>query len=476
MNSSTHLILRAAACLSAVCFLPGCGSSDARERSALEAYQTAAAANDPVGARQALLKLVQAKDDVAQYWQELGKVQASMGAYSDAYYAFTRAYELDRSNPELLRAVTELALRSGDITLAQSHAQELEVVAPGDPWVKLTKGWAAYSQSRFDEALATSDSMLATAPFDSSAIVLKARSLLSLDRQDEALDLLTKQVQAQPSDVGSLDVLARIYEGRSDWPKVLETTRQLAQLTPEDRENTLLLVEAGFRSGNTAVGRQASFKLLRPDTEPLLIASVLDLWADYWPSAQRIDDARKGAGSSSSLEQKLAYAAFLSRVGSPADAIRLSSAAATLPVNAKTAEANAVLGDAWLRSGNLTGARARLDAVLAYDPGNATALRARSELELRNGNPAAAVIDAQKLVTVLPTSSRDRLLLVRSYLASGNRKWADRTLWTAFHEVPADEKIYAALQATQRGNSEGLRDLRDEFARQVDAKLNRGLL
>jgi predicted Zn-dependent protease len=475
MNSPTHLILRAAACLSAVFLMPGC-SSDARARSALEAYQSAAAANDPVAARQALLQLVQAKDDVAQYWEELGKVQASMGEFSDAYYAFTRAYELDRSNPELLRAITEIALRSGDIALAQSHAQELEVVAPGDPWVKLTKGWTAYSQSRFDEALAISDTMLAASPFDSAATVLKARSLLSLKRQDEALDLLTRQVQAQPTDFRSLQILAKIYGGRGDWPKVVEITRRLFELAPQDRGNTLLLAEAGFRSGNTPLGRQVSFKLLRPNAEPLFIASVLDMWANYWPSTQRIDDARRLAASAAGIEQRLVYAAFLSRIGSPADAIRLSSGAAALPVNAKTAEANAVLGDAWLRSGNLQGAKSRFDAVLAFDPGNATALRGRSELELRTGNSAAAIVDAQKLVTVLPSSSRDRLLLVRSYLAAGNAKWADRTLWAAFQEIPADERIYAALQATKRGDSEGLRDLQEEFLRQRDTRLNRGLL
>ena len=93
-------------------------------------YQAAAAANDLPTARKALLDLVRAKEDVPDYWVELGRLQASMGSYSDAYYAFTRAYELDRSNPELLRAVTELALRSGDINLALKRARELEVVSP----------------------------------------------------------------------------------------------------------------------------------------------------------------------------------------------------------------------------------------------------------------------------------------------------------------------------------------------------------
>src|SRR5438309_10778840 len=123
MRFATHLSLRIAVCLSAACLASGCSSSDARARDALSAYQSAAAANDLAGARKALLQLVQAKDDVADYWVELGKLQASTGDVNDAYYAFTRAYELDRGNAGILRAITELALRSGDITRAQSHAQ-----------------------------------------------------------------------------------------------------------------------------------------------------------------------------------------------------------------------------------------------------------------------------------------------------------------------------------------------------------------
>ena len=68
--------------------------------------------------------------------------------------------------------------------------------------------------------------------------------------------------------------------------------------------------------------------------------------------------------------------------------------AASLPVRAENAEANAVLADALWRTGKTAAARARFDAVLVFDPGNATALRGRSELELRTGNSATAIVDA----------------------------------------------------------------------------------
>ena len=253
-----HLILRIAACLSAAFLTVGCSSSDAKARAALSDYQAAAAANDMVGARMALLQLVRAKDDVADYWVQLGKVQATMGSYSDAYYSFTRAYELNRSDPDVLRAVTELALRAGDIGLAQSHAQELQIVAPNDPWIKLTEGWSAIAQNEYDKALAASDSLLANNPYDPSATGLKARALIGLDRKEEAEALLIRQVQAQPSDSSNLLVLAKIYQGREDWPKVAQIAGQLTSLNPDDTNDKLLLAEANFRSGNMRASAASS--------------------------------------------------------------------------------------------------------------------------------------------------------------------------------------------------------------------------
>src|SRR5947209_20619405 len=185
MHLPRHNILRAVAWLSTAVALAACSSSDSRAQAALGEYQAATAANDLPAARKALLELVLAKDDNAEYWAELGKVQAAMGSYQDAYYAFNRAYELNRSDPGLVRTLTELALREGDLTQAKARADELDILSPGDPWVKLVKGWAAYSELHYDEALAVSDSLLASTPFDPAATALKARALFSMHREND---------------------------------------------------------------------------------------------------------------------------------------------------------------------------------------------------------------------------------------------------------------------------------------------------
>lgn len=476
MPSPPHLILRFAACLSASCLLAGCSSSDARAQQALEAYQAAAANNDLAGARKALMQLVAAKEDVPDYWLQLGRLEASAGSYSEAYYAFTRAYELNRTDPTVLQAITQMALQAGDLGGAEKHARELEIVSPGDPLIKLTDGWAAIKELRYADALAAGDQMLVSSPNNPNAIVLKARALVGLDRDEEAEALLTKQVQTQPADVVSTQMLANFYVRHERWALAAAAAQNIVQQTPGDAGAGLLLVEAAFRSGKTADARSASARLLKPDADPSLISSVLDLWERYWGSPQRVQDARLLANSAAGLNQKLAYAAFLNRVGSPADGVRLTVKTATLPVNAANAESNALLADALWRLGKLADAKQRLDAVIAFDPGNAAALRARSELYLKAGNPAAALIDAQKLVTVLPMSARDRLLLARCYSVAGNKRWEDRTLWTAFQDIPGDEQIFAALKQSRNGGSDATLELQEEFERQRDGKLSRGLL
>lgn len=471
-----HLSLRIAACLYVASLLASCSSPDARARDALNAYQAAAASNDLAGAKKALIELVNAKDDVADYWVQLGKLQTSLGNYSDAYYAFSRAYELDRTNVDVLRSVTELALRSGDLPAAQTHAEELSILAPGDPWPKLVRGWEAISQSHFDQAISAADSILANEPYDSSATMLKARALIGLGQEDQAIDLLTKQIQAQPSDVTNLHLLSRIYQRHGDWAKLFPVVQQLSNLVPFNHDNLLLLIEAAFRSGHVQAGRNASQRLLRPDADPLLETTVLDKWSDYWPSPQRLSDARSLGAAAIGLDRKLPYAAFLTSLGSPQDAVRLIGSWAGIPVNASNAEANAVLAGALAGMGNSQAARLRFDAVLAFDPGNASALRGRAELALRTGDARGAIVYAEKLVTVLPNSAEDRLLLSHSYAAAGNAAWANRTLWRAFQDIPADEKIFAALEATKSGNPDATRELQGEFDRQRDQKLTGGML
>jgi len=455
------------------CALGGCNSTQSRAATAYSEYQTAAAANDLPTARRALLKLVAVQDDNSQAWLELGRVQAALKSYGDAYYAFGRARELDRSNPELLRTLTQFALSAGNLPEAQKSANDLEVVAPGDPWVAITRGFLALAEHRYDDAIGASEEVLQNSPFDSVAKSLKARALLGEGRRDEATAILTLQLQAQPSDALSLGLLAKIYELSGSWADVERVTRALFNLKPNDAPTGLAAAEASFRAGDLNTGRAISLTLMRR-ADPQVTKSVLGLWREFWRSDASAADAFRLGSASTSRTLRLLYAEFLVDAGKANAALALAGRA-DLPVSASNVDANAVIGAALAKKGLSGAGKQRLDAVLAYDGSNPTALRARAELFLGR-NPAAAILDAQALVSAFPDSAEGRLLLARAYAAAGRPDQAQQTLWAAFHDIPANDLIYNALSDSLRGNPQRLRSLKDEFDVQRGLELEQGLL
>ena len=460
----------------ACALLGGCDSRDARARDAYAKYQSAAAANDMVGAQQALLQLVSIEDRVAQYWMELGRIQAASGNPGEAYHSLTRAYELDRSNVDLLRILTEFALRGGDPAKAKEYARELEVVAPGDPWVKLTMGHAALRETRFDEAMKEADAVLVTSPMDSQAKVLKARALLGMKQDATAEALLAEQIRAQPSDAMSLQLLANIYEVRSDWPRLLPITRRMAELQPANASFSIMAIETAFKAKQPAIGRADSIKLIKTGANAPLIAKLLDVWLVHWPSTQRATDAFDLGLAARDPKARVTYADFLNRVGRPAEALKLVAGLDRQPVNAESANANAAAAEALGLTGQHGAAVKRFGDVLAYDPGNAMALRGQSKLLLRMGRPKDAIVGAEKLVTVAPEMADDRLLLARVFVAAGDPAQAQRTLWDAFRDIPGNERIYGALAQLTRANPDQRVTLQQEFARQTATKIGQGLL
>ena len=154
----------------------------------------------------------------------------------------------------------------------------------------------------------------------------------------------------------------------------------------------------------------------------------------------------------------------------------LIGSSASMPVTADNVQANAVRAEALARGGNNAPAAALFDAVLSYDSGNPTALRGRADLRLRTGDVKDALPDAQKLVSVLPKSARERLLLARCYASVGNQALAERTLWDGFHEIPANDSLFAVLKQGKQGNVEAIASLTEEYTQQRNAELFREIL
>jgi tetratricopeptide (TPR) repeat protein len=449
----------------------GCSLFGSRAAAAYNEYQSALAAGNLKGAQIALLRLVHEEDGVSDYWEELGKVDLQLGEYGMAYDAFSHAYELDRSNTQILAALTQMALLSGQIDLADEQARSLALLAPDNPTVKLVRGYVALNAGNLDEADSQATQVLSNTPTDPIANILKARVLIARGQVDPALALLEAQHKAQPQDRSAIRALSTIYRSRGDWRNLARIQSDLLSLDPKNASVSLVLIEASLRAGDIKGAVTATAPLVADGANPAVVENALATWARYAPAGALLPGADELAQRSTG-DKRVSYANYFNRIGKPSGAAALLQQP-KLPVTPQNARWNAVLAQSLALQGQTQQAMSLFDAVLQREPDQSDALTGRSELEARTGMTKQAIVDAERLVSVAPNSGEDRLLLAHAYLAAGNKPAVRRTLWQAFQDVPDDERVLAALKnlLTSSGDLDGARRLESEASDQQQKKL-----
>ncbi|NJC04494.1 Flp pilus assembly protein TadD [Sphingomonas kaistensis] len=441
MNHKNRLSFVLLPSLILIASLSACDNRQEQAQSAYADYQAAVVGGDLREVRRALAKLVAADDSNADYWVELGKVCMQLSDYGAAYDAFQRAHELNRSNVEVLSIMTQLALRGGNLEVASDNARQLELVAPTNSAVPLTKGYVALRRGDFEEADRQVAAFAALAPFDPNGKVLQSRILMAQGRREDAITLLSSQITQQPSDAMSLRALASIYELKEDWPQAASALRSYLNWQPTDQQARVRLVEAELRSGAIDAAAAVTLKGVEKDDIDVLLAPWIALGLQ-----DKVADRLFTWAQSADTGRRIAIARFLTFTAQPARVLSLIEKDASLPVRPANIVANAIYGTALVQSGRARDGLSRLDAVLQVDGKNREALRARALLRSRAGQHEAAIEDAQKLVAADRNAPSARLLMARVYAASGDTEGARRTLWEAFHDIGGDRTIYDALK------------------------------
>ena len=202
----------------------------------------------PEGAPQ----LVRIEDDNPTYWEELGKIQLQLKNYESAYYAFTRAQELDSGNVEILGRSPQLALLSGNTEAAEKNAKQLELLAPGHPAAKMAYGYVYLQRQDYDKADQQADALLQAFPFELERQAPQGADPAWRKEPEQAIQLLQEQVKAKPDDSASWKALMMLQERQNNWPAVAAVADRLHQLDPKDTEAATTFIEASLRSNNIA--------------------------------------------------------------------------------------------------------------------------------------------------------------------------------------------------------------------------------
>jgi predicted Zn-dependent protease len=214
-----------------------------------------------------------------------------------------------------------------------------------------------------------------------------------------------------------------------------------------------------------------------PRAQTAQVRAILTLWEDDWPGIERVRLARQLARSATAA-QKAEFAHFLIRTGASADAAALLAPIVGSGADSRNVQHAGLYAHALVELGRLDDAKRWIDQVLAIDQDNVDALRATVRLDVRQRDFRVAINDALKIVTLVPNSAEDRLLLSRTYLAAGEEREAERTLWRAFQEIPGDRHVFVALQQylIASGDNDGRSRVQREFAERRRASNLRDLI
>ena len=457
--------------------LLACSSAADTAARANEEAQAALAANDLVGARDALVRATQARDDVADYWKLLGQTQLALRQFPDAYYAYSRAVELDRTDVRTLQTLSEVALLTGHAEEAMRYADQLELLVPDTLSAPTVRGYVALKLGRYDEALRQAATVLSRKPDDPNGLILKARALDGSGQSERAAAMLEELLGTERTDQGALASLLYIYQGQEDLDGVMRTRARMAALDPDNSQAALAYARSLYEAGHGDQARALTRKLARTDLPPALLGELLKLWLRHAPPDVGVGDAQALSRELTAPPQKLELARFFVAAGAPANARLLLAPAARQPVTSRNADQVAVYAQALDQDGQSAQAKALFDAVLAFDPTNVMALRGRSDLYLAEGQLERSLADIRRLTAEAPSSPEDRLRLADVYLKKGQVRLAEKTYWDAFNDIKAEPMLYTRLKAflAKQGSSDALatldrryRQQKIEFARAED--------
>jgi tetratricopeptide (TPR) repeat protein len=426
--------------------LAGCAPAEERAANAAAQYELAMASGDFAAARNAMLAAVQAKDDVADYWIALGRAQVALQQYADAYYAYSRAVELDRTNVEALQTLSEIALASGRVNEAAQYADQVDLLQPGSLGALTTRGFIALRQRNFDEAIRKADAVLAKAPLDPNCTILKARALQGRGDDRAATSLLEAHLQTRGEDEPVLQALLLIHRQNEDVNGIVKVGARLLQLKPEDPKLQFEHMRDLYRAGATSSARPIALELARSPEGGRYLADILSLWLSHEKRGTSLSDVEELA-SSAPLSSKVLYARFYLEASEPRQAKALLNGSVDLPASSANANGLAVLGRALTLTGEEAAGLQMLNAVLEFDSANAFALRGRADLLMSKERYKDALADVSRLVAENPSSAQDRLRLAECYTGLGNLNLAEKTYWSAFQDLPGDRKLYASLRA-----------------------------
>jgi tetratricopeptide (TPR) repeat protein len=424
--------------------LAGCHSA-AEKANAYEAqYDRMVSVGAYPAALISIRKAISYDDTNARRFIKLAELQMQLGQPAGAASAFQAALDLEPDNIEALENLSILAVRGGQFDAAQRYIDPLLSLNPDDPAGLLASGAIALSQRKFKEGAALSDRIIAALPDRPDGYVLKARALDGLGRTREAIDMLEKRTAVAEDPRDLLFQIMAFYRRMGDMQGIRATAIRMMPLFPDDPRYAFEAARAYAAEGKTDKVREIIDGL--PQHFPNNI-DVLTAIGNFWRDTESAETARAELlkyANNAPPRVRSALADQLIDLGDPQNALRLLGSLAPATVTSRNVDAQTHYARALLVTGQTQPAKAKVDAVLAFDQDNADALLLRARLKLLAKDYRGAFTDAQLVANDDDGNEEAALLAAQIYAAQGNQVLAAGAFGNVRQKFPDSSN---ALQA-----------------------------
>jgi tetratricopeptide (TPR) repeat protein len=444
-----HLTLVMLLCLAA------CSSANERANAQAERAVALLELNDLTGSRMAALKAVSERDDSSEIWMLLARIEMARNDLIEAYRAFARALELDRSNPVALGAVAEIGYQVGALDDADEAADQLLLVLPESDSALLIKGLVALDRDQKDEAQKYAERLLAANPASATGLALRARVLSTSGNNAEAKQILQAAISAGKRDPTLLWTLVAILQNEGDRQGVDTALTHLRDSAPGQKEFAFKLAFLLYKSRQIARADDVMFDLLEfaekaPETE----RRIEQMCLDFGPAVLTPTLVER-VRTSQLQSAKLLLARHALTFERPQQVKGLLDALDRSKLKLWQANlAEGLKAQVALLNGQNGEAQERAENLLKKDARNSDALLVLGKIALQTGKVQEATASFQNVVSDNPMNRAGRIALAQLYTQTKQKVLARQTWEQAIQDLPDDPELAIAFAAYLRSVGE----------------------
>jgi tetratricopeptide (TPR) repeat protein len=322
------------------------------------------------------------------------KAVAEISQSPAARFQLAEYYLNVHRNEEAIRLLTELAANQATFAYAEAMLASID-----------------YDGGRLGDAHARLDKLLARAPKDARALVMKTRWLASEKKLDEALDRAKAAVAADPQSAPAQYTLGVVHDLRREVPDAIKAYNEVLRLNPR------------------AVAAQVELSRLN------LATGDGDAALRYAEEAKQTEPAN--AAARVVLARSLLVRGQLRRAENEITEL--------LRGQPNSADAYTLNGELNVRRNNYVAARASFERALELTPGSVDALAGLVGLDLQGKQLGTAISRIEAELSKQPNRPELLALAGQVYDQAGQRDKAEQALRHAVTTDPRFSTAYAML-------------------------------